>query len=92
MREVVLQIPTLDAEQNIDIDVKINGKRRALHYRVEIVNWNDYPAEKCDRIEVIRRVIRDHGGDWQLVQIGMPSEQGIPIMFRQKDEPKPGTI
>ncbi len=28
MREVVLQIPTLEAEQNIDIDVKINGKKR----------------------------------------------------------------
>jgi hypothetical protein len=28
MREVVLQIPTFEAEQNIDIDVKINGKRK----------------------------------------------------------------
>lgn len=86
MREVVLQIPTLDAEQNIDIEVKINGKRRALHYRVEIIDWDAYPAEGCDKVEVIKQVIRDHGGDWQLVQIGMPSAQGIPIMFRKKGE------
>jgi len=33
MREVVLQIPTLGAEQNINIEVKINGKRRTLHAR-----------------------------------------------------------
>ncbi len=89
MREVVLQIPTLDAEQNIDIEVRINGRTRALHYRVEIVNWDDYPTEKRDRIEVIRRVVRDHGRDWQLVQIGMPSDEGIPIMFRHKQGSEP---
>jgi hypothetical protein len=37
MREVVLQIPTLDSEQNVEIEVKINGKKRTLRYRVEIV-------------------------------------------------------
>jgi len=37
MKEVVLQIPTLDAEQNIEIEVKINGRTRSLKYRVEIV-------------------------------------------------------
>jgi len=26
MREVVLQIPTLDSEQNIEIEVRINAK------------------------------------------------------------------
>lgn len=33
MREVILQIPTLEAEQNIDIEVRINGKKRTMHYR-----------------------------------------------------------
>jgi hypothetical protein len=39
MREVVIQIPTLETEQNIEIDVRINGKKRTLKYRVEIVDW-----------------------------------------------------
>ncbi len=45
MREVVIYVPTLEAEQNIDIDVKINGKKRTMHYRVEIVDWEDYGGE-----------------------------------------------
>ena len=84
MREVVLQIPTLEAEQNIDIDVKINGKRRTMHYRVEIVEWHEYEELKDDKVAVIRHVIKEHEADWQLIQIGMPTETHIPIMFRKK--------
>jgi hypothetical protein len=84
MREISLLIPTFESEQNIDIEVKINGKKRALHYRVEIIAWKDYAKETTDKVEVIRRVIRDRDKDWQLVQIGIPTDTTIPIMFRQK--------
>jgi hypothetical protein len=88
-REITLQIPTLEAEQNIDIEVTINGRKRRMVYRVEIVAWRDASpaAEGEDRIEMIRRVVREHDPDWQLVQIGLPSADGIPIMFRQRSEP-----
>lgn len=84
MREVVLQIPTLEAHQNIDIDVKINGKRRTLRYRVEIIDWEDYDGETADKVEVIKRVIKDYDKNWQLIQIGIPTDKNIPIMFRKK--------
>jgi hypothetical protein len=84
MREVVLQIPTLEAEQNIDIDVKINGKKRTMHYRVEIVEWHEYEEIEDDKVAVIKHVIKEHEKDWQLIQIGMPTETHIPIMFRKK--------
>ncbi len=84
MREVVLQIPTLEAQQNIDIDVKINGKRRTLHYRVEIIDWEDYDGETADKVEVIKKVIKDYDKDWQLIQIGIPTDKNIPIMFRRR--------
>jgi hypothetical protein len=86
MREVVLQIPTLGAEQNIDIDVKINGKRRTLHYRVEIVDWDEYNGESADKVDVIKRIIKEHDKDWQLIEIGIPTKKNIPIMFRKKPE------
>ena len=86
MREVVLQIPTLEAEQNIDIDVKINGKRRTLHYRVEIIDWEDYDGKAANKAEVIKKVIKEHDKDWQLIEIGMPTDKHIPIMFRKKHE------
>lgn len=84
MREVVLQIPTLEAEQNVDIDVKINGKKRTLRYRVEIIDWEDYNGETADKVEVIKRVIKEHDRDWQLIQIGIPTDRNIPIMFRKR--------
>jgi hypothetical protein len=89
MREVVLQIPTLEAEQNIDIDVKINGKRRTLHYRVEIIDWEDYDGKAANKAEVIKKVIKEHDKDWQLIEIGMPTDKHIPIMFRKKQERPP---
>jgi len=72
MREVVLQIPTLESEQNIDIEVKINGKKRTMHYRVEIIAWEDYDGETADKVDVIKRVIREYDRAWQLIEIGMP--------------------
>ena len=84
MREVVLQIPTLEAEQNIDIDVKINGKKRTLRYRVEIIEWQNYHDLQDDKVAVIRHVIKEHEKDWQLIQIGVPTDKHIPIMFRRK--------
>jgi len=86
MREVVIYVPTLEAEQNIDIDVKINGKKRTMHYRVEIVDWEDYREETEDKVDVIKRVIKEHDRDWELIQIGIPTKDNIPIMFRKRGE------
>jgi hypothetical protein len=86
MREVVIYVPTLEAEQNIDIDVKINGKKRTMHYRVEIVDWEDYGGETEDKVDVLKRVIKEHDRDWELIQIGIPTKDNIPIMFRKRGE------
>jgi len=82
MREVVLQIPTLDTKQNVDNEVKINGKKRTIHYRVEIVGYEETTQE--DRVTLLRRVIREHDQDWDLMQIGAPVRNAIPIMFRKR--------
>jgi len=84
MREVVLQIPTLDSEQNIEIEVKINGKKRTLRYRVEIVGLTDNTTVIEDRVSLLRRVIREHDKDWELIQIGAPVRNRIPVMFRER--------
>jgi hypothetical protein len=87
MREVILQIPTFEAEQNIDIDVKINGKRRTMHYRVEIIDWENEEETTEEKISVLRRVINEHEKDWELIQIGAPIKNNIPITFRKRMEP-----
>ncbi len=84
MREVVLQIPSLEAKQNIEIDVKINGKKRTLKYRVEIVEWESKEPDTEERVDILRRVIREYDKNWELINIGAPSDTNIPIMFRKK--------
>ena len=84
MREVVLQIPTFEAEQNIDIDVKINGKKRIMHYRVEIIEWEEEEETTEERISVLRRFIEEHEKDWELIEIGAPIKNNIPITFRKR--------
>jgi hypothetical protein len=83
MKEVSLQIPTLEAEQNVEIEVKINGKRKSIYYKVEILNWDPEEGTTEDQVQILRRVIREHDKDWKLVQIGAPSEKKIPIMFKK---------
>ena len=84
MREVVLQIPNIEAKQNIEIDVKINGKKRTLKYRVEIVELESSETNPEERVNTLRRVIREYDKNWELINIGAPSETHIPIMFRKK--------
>ncbi len=84
MKEVVVQIPTYESEQNIEIDVRINGKKRTIKYRVEIVEWESDDSETIDKVSTIKQVIKEHDRDWRLIQIGVPTEKNIPIMFQKK--------
>jgi hypothetical protein len=84
MKEVVVQIPTYESEQNIEIDVRINGRKRTLKYRVEIVEWESEDEETIDKVSTIKRVIKEHNRDWRLIQIGVPTKKNIPIMFQKK--------
>lgn len=88
MREVVLSIPTLEAEQNLEIDVRINGKKRTLKYRVEIVHWRGSEPSSEEKVTVIRHAIDDYDKDWELIQIGAPDDEKIPLMFRKKSVEK----
>jgi len=86
MKEIVIQIPTLEAEQNIEIDVKINGRKRTMQYRVEIVSWETGGNGTPDRVSILQRVIKEYDKDWELIQIGAPIRDSIPVMFRRKSQ------
>jgi len=84
MREVVVLIPSFEGKQNIEIDVSINGKKRILKYRVEIIELEGEDVSTVDKVSVLKRVIKEHDRDWTLVEIGIPTKKNIPIMFRKK--------
>ena len=84
MQQISLHIPSVDAEQNIEIDVIINGRKKSLKYRVEIVGWETRNPSSEEKVNVLKKVIREHDKDWSLVTIGAPTEINIPVMFRKK--------
>lgn len=85
MKEVVILIPDVDYEQNVEIDVRINGRKKTLQYRVELLDWegNDVPPK--DKVQVLRHKIAEYDKDWELVEIGAPTDENIPLMFRKKN-------
>lgn len=88
MREVVIQVPTLETEHNIDIEVKINGKKRTLNYRVEIVEWDTEEPSSHEKVTVLQHKIKEYDKNWELIQIGSPTRTNIPIMFRKRKQQK----
>ena len=83
MKEIVILIPELDREQNVEIDVRINGRKKTLKYRVELLRWEGNNIE--DRVTILKHKINDYDKDWELVEIGAPSEKEIPIVFRKSN-------
>lgn len=83
MKEIVIVIPDIDVEQNVEIDVRINGRKRTLKYRVELIDWEGNDQE--DRVTILKHKINDYDKDWELVEIGAPEKNEIPIMFRKKN-------
>ena len=84
MREVVIQIPDFDPDQKIEIEVRINGKRRIMEYRVEIVEWEKELQSTEDKVNRLRTVIQAHDKDWQLVELGAETRNNIQVMFRKR--------
>lgn len=84
MKEIVILIPEIEPEQNIEIDVKINGRITSLVYRVELIRIENNIESKIDRVSVIKHYIQEYNKDWELVEIGAPLNNNIPLTFRKK--------
>lgn len=90
MREIVVLIPDVEPHQNVEIEVRINGRKKTLNYRVELLNWEgtgDGPEK--DKVTILRHKIAEYDKDWELIEIGAPTkDENIPLMFRRKSDTK----
>ena len=86
MREIVLVIPDVEPEQNVEIEVSINGRKRTVHYKVELVSFEAEGSPPEDKITVLKHKIAAVEKDWELVEIGAPDHDKVPLMFRKKGE------
>jgi len=85
MANINIQLPILDAEHKIEIEVKVNGKGKKYHYRVEILDW-----EECQKIDnkavCLQDMLNKYDHNWQLVQIGEVTDKNVSVMFRERSQ------
>lgn len=84
MREIVILIPELEPEQNVEIEVSINGRKKTMQYRVELINWEGAGVPPADKVTVLKHKIANYDKDWELVEIGAPTDENIPLTFRRR--------
>ncbi len=85
MDSLSIQIPRLQGDQEIEVDVKINGIRKTYNYRIEIFFWEDCETPKDNRAGCIRELVEKYDHSWELIHIGSPTEEYIPITFRKRN-------
>ena len=85
MSMIGIEIPKIAGEeQDIEVEVKINGVKKNYNYRVEIFYWDNCPYPTEDRVECIKHLIKGYDDHWDLAHIGIPNDDFIPITFRKK--------
>ncbi len=80
---IPIDIPPVDTDNYVEVDVVVNGHKRQFKYRLEVFQWRDWCKPTEERVEGLKRMINAYDKNWQLMQIGMPTESVIPLMFRR---------
>ena len=83
MPSINIQLPAMDAESSIEIEVRVNGEKKKYHYRVEIFKWEGC-KQSLTHAECLETMIKEYDDDWRVIQIGGPTNHSIPVMFKQK--------
>jgi len=86
MAKVSIQLPPLDTDDKVEVEVRVNGKRRTYTYRMELFAWEEYAEPQEERAECLKRVINNYDKSWQLIEIGEPSDQEVSILFERKTD------
>jgi hypothetical protein len=84
MQKINIQLPAIEADKEVQIEIKINGSSKKYHYRIEIIPWEDYPDPE-QKINCLRQSIARFSPDWQLVQIGAATDKNIPLTFKARE-------
>lgn len=84
MREIVILIPETEPEQNVEIEVRINGRSKTIQYRVELMNWEGSEPSSQDKFNILKHRIDSYDKDWELVEIGLPEPDKIPLVFKKR--------
>lgn len=84
MSTISIQLPPVHTDNYVDVDLTVNGKKQQFKYRVEIFKWSDWCTPTETKVDGIRKMIGQYDRNWQLVEIGAPTDFTVPLMFRKK--------
>jgi len=84
MSHIAIPIPRIPGEQEIIVDVRINGVAQQFSYKIEMFYWHKCSAPKSNRVECLREIINEYDKEWEVYEIGDPNEEFIPITFRRR--------
>ena len=84
MAKIAIHLPPLDTDDKVEVEVRVNGKRRTYMYRMELFAWEEYAEPDEERAECLKRVIKNYDKSWQLIEIGEPSDREVSILFERK--------
>lgn len=86
MLNLTIPIPNLPGQQDIEIQMSMNGHQQRLRYRVEIVEWNECEVPGADRVDCIRDLVHQYDDEWMIYHIGAPTERYVPLTFIRKED------
>jgi hypothetical protein len=71
-------------EEVVNLEVKVNGEKRHMKFRVETFAWSSETGSSQDLISLLRDRIDNYDKEWELYHIGTPVGDKIPVTFRFK--------
>ncbi len=83
MKQICIQVPSLQSNQTVDVEVTVNGVRRLMNYRLESFDWSQGGFDTSLKIQRLRELIQGYDASWELVQIGVPDGNWVPVMFKR---------
>lgn len=83
MKSICIQVPSLQDNHTVDVEVTVDGKKRLMNYRVESFDWTDGGPDTSHKIQRLRDLIQRYDPGWELVQIGVPDGNLVPVMFKR---------
>lgn len=86
MLQLAVPIPNIKGKQEIEIDMVINETRQKMRFIVDVYPWSDCEPITDNRIDCIRELIHDYGDDWMIYNIGIPTEDYVPLTFVHKED------
>jgi hypothetical protein len=83
MSTVSISLPPIEADDSVEVEVRVNGQKRKYSFRVEVFKWAEFCRPAEHKAECLRRMVEAYDSNWQLMEIGSPSEADVPVMFRR---------